>query len=260
LRLHDPQEPLRHYSAQPIPLPGQDAAWSFDFGEVPAGKYVLLPPAASPYAWDPPLREVDGTDLSANFQRLDGEPLRSIRVRAVDAATGVRMERVRATLLVDRYGMGTRHAAQLEDELEPQATGYDGTPWPPFAADLPVHWLVEHDGYLAVQGDEDAFRQEHGEWILDVRLAPAWRATFWIGTRNAQGTREAVEGARLVTHAGRELGQSLADGLLHLELSYDPGRVHLQIDGWRVREWTGFRRGKPVEVRALYEVWLEREP
>jgi hypothetical protein len=49
----------------------------------------------------------------------------------------------------------------------------------------------------------------------------------------------------------------LTDGFLHLDLSYDPGRLRVEAEGWRVREWKGFRRGKPTAALDLYEIWLE---
>ena len=261
VRLHDAADPARCFLASPSRDPGGDGL-RFDFGEVPRGEYVLLPPAGDPSAWQPAHVRIQDDERALRLERLDGAPARRLRLRAFDRDTGERLERFQSVLLFDRYGLGMRETARLETaptaaRPAPRATTFDGSPWPPFAADVPLHWLVERDGYLAARGDRRALRQEGEDWVLEVQLAPAWRATFWVGTLDHGGRRRPVGGVSLTTHAGRELGRSLDDGLLYLDLSYDPGRLELAADGWRVREWTGFRRGKPVRALEPYEIWLE---
>lgn len=257
MRLRSLEDPSRLYLSTPVDMETDIRTRSFTFVDVPEGEYVLLPPLDSPFAWEPASRVITCSEHSADFERQDGVATRSVRVRAFDARTGAQLSHFSTIFLVDRFGQGVRAAAELELGLKPRPTEFDGASWSPHAIDLPVHWLVECEGFLAVQGDESEFRRDGDDWLLEVSLDPAWRATFWAGTLDERGRRISLEGVRLVTHAGRELGRTLGDGFLHLDLSYDPGRLRVEAEGWSVRDWSGFWRGRPKEPLDLYEVWLE---
>lgn len=259
LRLQRVDDTAEAYFATPRSDGEAPGSMSFDFGEVPSAAYVLLPPVESPFAWDPPFLELETTDLAARLECVDGKPTRDIRVRAFDSETGERIESFRATLLVDRYNAGVRRAVELEQQLRPREASFDSTPWPAFDIDLPAIWLIEADGYLAAQGDQRNLLLDGEQWLLEVQLAPAWSATFWAGTLDEKGWRQPIEGVRLLTATGQELGRTLSDGLLYLEFNYDPGRLQLDADGWQLLEWEGFTRGRPSADLELYEIWFEAE-
>ncbi len=259
LRRIDETSPPWVVEAQPQPLDGAPAGGGlrFDFGDVPEGRYLLLPPVDSAFRWDPPLLRVNSGTDDLRLLRLDGSPTRRVRLRVRDEATGEPLDGCRSVILVERYELDLRATAELDAGGVAHAFDFDESPWPAIDSRLPVHWLIEREGYLAAQGDESAFLWDAGAWRLDVDLRPSWKAALWVGTRDATGAAIPVPDAKLVTTKGRELGRTLGDGLLYLDLAYDPGRVRVEYEGWRVKEWTGFRRGRPIEERELYEVWLE---
>lgn len=257
LRLSSTSNPKREFVVIPTSDPAFPGTLLFDFGLVPEDEYILLPPLDSPFLWEPRLRRISSTSSSASMECLDGGVLHQVLVRASDSESGEPILSCRATLLINRYGLETRIAAGLERGLEPRDVRYGESPWNPVALDVPLHWLVECEGYMAVQGSREDLVREGGDWVIDVRLSPSWRASFWMGTFDDQGDPVPVEGVALLTAGDRELGRSLADGFIHIELSYDPGRLHVQLEGLGVREWEGFTRGKRSSIMDVHRIWLE---
>lgn len=256
LRLRSCEDPDVTFFAEARRAASQAGEGTFDFGSVPVGEYWLLPPLESSYAWDPPARRVNTAERDLLLQRLDGEATRPVRVRAFDRESGQPIEQFETIFLIDRYGKGMRRAAEIELGIHGRNTSFDSSPWPPLAPDLPVRWLVECEGYKAQQGERRDLRREGDHWVLDVNLDPAWRATFWMGYRDGEGRPLPLERAKLMTVGGRELGRTLADGFLHLELNHDPGRLRAESKGMTLKQWKGFRRGLPIADLDLYELWF----
>jgi hypothetical protein len=230
---------------------------TFHFEGVPFGEYELFPPMDDGLPWEPRNLRVSVPARDLVLTCRDDVAARALRVEAYDRESGEPLAEVGVCVLVDRYRLGKEAALALgpAPRALPLAFGASAARVPEGA---PVLWLVECPGYLSAQGDETDLRATPAGWLVRVRLAPAWRADLTVGQLES-GAFTPLAGARLVTVGGSLLGTSDRDGRLYLELSYDPGRVRLELDGWRVRRWEGFRNGRRIDPDGPHGVWMARE-
>lgn len=225
---------------------------------LPAGTWTAVPRGDGPWPFDPPRAEFAVPGPGPRFVRQDAEEPLDVRVRARDER-GRRIERVRVALLVDRYGLGKRAAFAADPRIVAVELDRDGRLPAAVLAGQDFHWLVEADGRASSYGAARDARRSGDHVEIDVLLAPAWRAEFWCAGPDARGVVRPIEGARLATIRGRELGRSLADGRIVLELPYDPGQLALELEGWRTAAWEGFANGRRRAELPVHRVLLERE-
>jgi hypothetical protein len=239
------------------PLTDEQGATMFAFDDVPFGEYELVPPMDDGLPWEPPSLRIAVPARGLVLTSRDDVAARELVVEAYDRESGEPLAEIAACVLVDRYRLGKQAALALgpEPRARSLAFGARATRVPEGA---PLFWLVECPGYLSAQGDGRDLRATADGWLLRVRLAPAWRADLMIGHLDS-ATFTPLAGARLVTVGGSQLGTSDEHGRLYLELSYDPGRLRLELDGWRVQRWEGFRTGRLVDPGGLHRVWMARE-
>jgi hypothetical protein len=224
------------------------------------GEWELKPPMRDGFAWDPPsvrVRVEPGGRARAVFTCQDDVALVPVAFRVRDA-DGRALERFRAVVLSDRYRLGVREAAAFEPDLAPRDARF-GEPCARVPDRFPVAWVVEAEGHRSHTGRLRDLVLEDGVLVGDVRLERAWRLDLWVGTRDADGRERALPGAVLRTVGGKELGRTLGDGELALELLYDPGRVVLELDGWRVERIEGFAFGQRRLELERHRAWLVRD-
>ncbi len=256
--LVDPEHPEITFRAEPVvEVVGESVSATFRFEDVPAGRYDLIPPMRDGFAWSPPRIRVTGQSGDHEFECRDDVPAYDLGFRVFDRSTGQPLDDARASFLIDRYSIGKEAALR---------TGFDGDPRPlVFGAvalrgipeGVPAHWIVEHEGYRVAGGDA---RETRGgrERIVDVYLERAWTASFRIHGVAQHGRAVPLSGVRLETVGGSLLGTSLQDGSLTVELSYDPGRVRLVLEGWTVTGWEGFFMGRRLRELDEHAVRMER--
>ena len=231
----------------------------FRFEHVAAGEYDLLPPHGDAFAWEPSELRVRSPADGLVLTCLDDVATYDVVVRAHDAATGRPVERLRACFVVDRTGEGRGAAVERQGgttEARPLRSGAVGVTAVP--VDLELFWLVEADGYRARLGDRTALRGSGAVRALELELVPTWRARIVALGAGARGSSAPLAGARIVTTGGSVLGETGADGALFLELTYDPGRLEVLLDGWSLVRIDGFADG--VRVAELEEHTAVLEP
>ena len=233
---------------------GSDGA-TFAFEALPAGEYELFAPADG-RAWQPARLLVAVPGPEVVLVRRDEVPARPVVFRARDTESGEPIARLRVAYVVDPDRRGKR-AALLEQGAPRAVDLARDEPALELARGADLHWVVEADGRRSAFGDASALARDGDALVANVRLEPSWRAE--LALVDARGAPLAVEGARLVTAGGRTLATSLADGRMQLELAYDPGELRLEVDGWRVERWEGFRWGKRRSELGVHRVWVERE-
>jgi len=235
-----------------------EEGYTFRFDRVPQGEYELTPPMQDGFAWSP--RSVRATCPGPAVQLLclDDVATRQLVFRPRASESGAPIERFRVAVLVDRYRLGTCAASAFDPHLVPREASFGEVTWR-VPEGLALSWVVEAEGRTSVQGVRRDLRiDRQGRLVADVVLEPSWRARLWIGTRDAQGRALPLCAARVRTVGGALLGESLSDGEAWIELVYDPGRLTVELQGWRVADWEGFLFGRRCAELPLHRVWLER--
>lgn len=231
----------------------------FRFEAVPPGEYELFPPMEDALAWDPPSLVLTVPGSTVRFTCRDDAPLMEVALRAVDDDTGLRIARFHAAILLDRYDLGRRKATAIEPHprwIEARAGEalFDGIP-----RNMRGWWLVECEGRRSAWGELADLGRDGARLCREARLAPAWTCRLWIGAADERGRTIALNGARIQTSGGKLLATSLEDGDALIDLLYDPGRLSIELDGWRVKRWEGFTRGKLRTPLDVHRVWMERD-
>lgn len=265
---HVPRGPVRIVASDdptfvvevfPVPDPDRSGAWSFRCEALAPGTYVVIPPMEDAFTWSPPLLDATVPCRELAFTCLDGVPSGDIVLRAVEDESGHPIERFTATLLLDRRALGRRAALAFEPGARRASSEHGEARFTGLPRDARGWWLVEAEGRASSWGELTALCEMGNARLETVRLARAWRASFWIGTRDESGRPIGLEHAQVRTRGGTLLTQSLAGGEALLDLLFDPGRLEVVLPGWRVARMEGFRNGKRVEPLELHRVWLVRD-
>jgi hypothetical protein len=211
------------------------------------------------FAWNPPFAVVTSPCRALAFTCVDDVPVTEIVLRAVESETGRAIAPVRATILLDRYGLGRKRALALEPhalhvEAPAGEARFSGIP-----AGMTGWWLVEADGQRSAWGELAELTRRAGRLETEARLEPAWTAHLWIVTRDEFGDVRPLPGARILTRGGATLAQSLESGEAFLDLLFDPGRIGVELAGWRVASMEGFANGKLRQRLDVHRIWMVRE-
>lgn len=232
--------------------------YGFSFEGLEAGQYQLSPPMGDAFAWSPASLVVSVPGERVSFTCLDDVDTIDVVLAAYDASTSRRIDHFEGVLLLDRYGLGRAAALELEGDVVRRASSAGLVTFRGIPRGMRGWWLVEHAGSSSAWGELDDLRAEGDHVGGVVRLQPGWTTRLWIGTRDAEGRAVPLSGARVSTRSGKPLATSLPDGRVFLDLAYDPGRIAIELDGWKVESWDGFSGGKLRRTLDLHRVWLER--
>lgn len=263
---HGPRGPVRIRSVEDptfefeVPAHPVDAGtWSFRCDALAPGTYEVFPPMEDCFAWSPASAVVSTPSAALTFVCRDDMPTGPVRLRAFDADTGLALQRFEAVLLLDRYDAGRLAALRIEPRSL-RAEGVNGEAvFPSVPRVANGWWLVEAEGRASSWGSLSDLHR-HGAALEDeVRLARAWSARFWVGTRDEFGMARPLANARFETCRGRLLSTSLDAGEAVLDLLFDPGRIQVVLPGWRVSGIEGFANGRRQQHRDLHRVWMIRE-
>jgi len=225
---------------------------------LPVGEYIVKPPVVDGRPWEPRSLRVQVPGPKVTFTYRDDLPTRELVLRAYDEQTGNPIEAFRVVVLVDRYRLGIRRAAAFEPELAACAARFDEVV-ARVPDGFPLAWVVEAEGHRSQQGGRTELVLEQGRLVGEVHLPPSWKTRLWFGTRDDTGRPVPLLGVRVRTSGGKLLGTSLGDGEVRLELLYDPGRLAVELDGWRVMSWEGYFFGRRRAELDPHRVWMERE-
>lgn len=209
-------------------------------------EYELLAPVPSRGVWREP-----SLTLTAPFEEVrlhldDRLPGFELGFRVFAATTREPLADFQALALPDPRELGSRRALELRPDPVPRSAAFDE----PAFRDLPgvgvTYWMIEAEGYRSARGDTRADTTA-GRVILDVFLERSFEVTFVATTLDGSGSEVPLEGVAVRTAGGTLLGETLADGRLFLSLAYDPGRLEVHREGWRVVSWDGFRAGRRID-------------
>jgi hypothetical protein len=226
---------------------------------LPRARVEIVPPSSGATAWDPPSVFADAGSAQVVFTaRNVNVESENVTLRAVDSASGARIERFRAHVVVDRLGRGRKAAV----ELDGGGLVCDARDGAAVFASIPRGtrgwWLVEADGRQSAWGELSDLERVSGGRAQTVPLARAWTCAFEFSARDELGRMSPLRGVHVRTRGGSELATSLGDGVAFLDLTYDPGELVLALDGWRVADWEGFAGGERRDVLDVHHVLLER--
>lgn len=243
--------------ARSFDTPLVDGAFAFE--ALPRGRWEILPPLDDGFAWSPPSARVEADGASAlAFERRDQLRSRRVRVRARESAGGARVPELRFALLPDRSGSGKRAALDYQGEPQLRSVPFDDTGYAALPLGTACFWVAERDGFLSARGTQAELREEDGDWLLELELAPSWRTHLFV-LGDEDGALVPLGGVELVTAGGKALAASFEDGRIDLELAYEPGRLSIVLPGWRVESWEGWSRGYPRSALDPHRVVLVRE-
>jgi RNA polymerase sigma factor (sigma-70 family) len=260
VQLVDASDPTRCFRAEPecTRRDGRTHA-SFAFQGIPHGTYTLYPPTTDGFAWDPPQLQLELPSPPVFLICRDDVPAHDIGFEVYDQDTGEPIEAFRGVVLVDRYGLGKRDALARAFDDRPLELEFGGVAKQSLPEGLDSWWMIEADGYRAALGDAADFHGQGSLRLAEVYLVRAWRCDLQIYSYDPSGGTEPLAGVDVRTIGGSHLGTSLADGCVYLELGYDPGRLQLQREGWRVHSWEGFWRGRRFRVLDRHFVCMVPE-
>jgi hypothetical protein len=190
----------------------------FAFEDVPAGRYELELYAEDNRPWEPGRMEVSVPAEGLEFFCEDGAPAFDLIFRAVDAATGERVESLRS--LVWRGDP----ADEVLLDFDPLHHMYAAVP-----ADTSLHWVVRAEGYLIVEGDESAGRLVDGTRVVELALHRGWSRLF----RVVSPEWDVMAGVELVAD-GVSVGVTDARGLVRIERASPPETLELRSEGHSV--------------------------
>jgi hypothetical protein len=231
----------------------------FRFDAVPPGEYELFPPMGDAFAWEPASIVLDVPGRAPLFTCRDDVALTDVVLRAIDAGTGEAIERFHAAIVLDRQGAGRRKALALEPgPLHAEARAGEAT-FGGIPRGMDGWWLVECEGRASAWGRLDELRESGARRTGEPRLERAWTCRMWVGAMGEDGRAAGLSGARILTSNGKLLASSLEGGDAQLDLLYDPGRIAIDLPGWRVASIEGFARGKLRTPMDVHRVWMERE-
>lgn len=260
VRLVSVEDPLITLTTNAIRDPASSAGeFVFRFDAVAPGTYEIVPPMDDAFAWNPPFASVTTPCRMITLTCRDDALVNDVALRAVESDTGRPIEHVRAMILLDRYDFGRKHALALEPRVLQGETRAGEVVFEDIPVGMSGWWLVEADGRRSAWGELNALSRRAGRLETETRLDGAWTAHMWIGTRDELGQVRALAGARVVTRGGDCLARSLESGDALIDLLFDPGRIHVELPGWRVANMEGFVNGKLRQQLDVHRVWMSRE-
>jgi len=237
----------------------RDGVYSFAIESLAPGTYTIYPPMDDGFAWSPAYVTSTVPSLPIVFTCRDDVEARDVALRARRADDGSALKNLRATILLDRYGAGRKQAIAIEPRVLLDETSTGEALFRNIPSDMRGWWLVEADGCASAWGELSALTRSNGRSETTAALEAGWTARFWIGTRDEFGREIGIENARIVTRGGTCLATSSEDGIAYLDLLYDPGRLRVELPGWRMVTMEGFANGKLASRRVSHRVWLERQ-
>jgi hypothetical protein len=184
---------------------------SFRFDDLPPGPYAIAVRADDFTRWRMQSETVMPGELDLRLQRRDGEPAADLELRAVDAATGARIDAFDAFVRLDGDDRQAKVLAATRGRLVLANVPLDAA----------IEWVVRAAGHAPLRGDRRAL-------AAPARLVPGWGNTL----RCVDRAGRPVPGVAL-TIDGRPAGATDARGGLSLRAEQRPQRLLLAGAGHR---------------------------
>lgn len=236
------------------------ARLSFEFEDLPAGRYVLRVHALDGYEYEPERLELDAPAEGLCIARRDAGPTFDLRFQVRDAASGERIEDFEVLIGSGDWGLGSSRR------------GFD-RPIARVPADAPLRWMLYAEGYAPRYGDETAFGGAGDARAALVRLERGWGAELVVLDRRdlpepwEESDAErvllarrapALAGVRVLCD-GEHVATTDAEGRARLFAAAEPARIELVREGWRLLPSPTFRKGAIEDGARHVLLWMGPE-
>lgn len=206
------------------------------FAELGSGSYSVSCCTVDAVPVEGRLRVVSPPNESVDFHVDDGRPLRELRLRPIDEATGEALESYRVYF----------HAEGNVEILEP---GTSSAPWMREVSEgVDFRWRVHAPGYRAASGNQSDFTSDHQ---LEVALTHGFSAVVNLNSIESMRSLAGVE----VFADGISVAWTDADGFAYLEFDRRPTEITVDPTLWTIYSDDTFRS----DLAGALADWNEQE-
>ncbi len=222
----------------------------FEFENVPAGRFELSVSTSQGFPCSPTAIQIAAPAAGVVFACNDDIPLRTYRLRVVDAES---LEPV-SSWFARVSSMG----------VDPSANWSSNRSLLQMTEGAQFEWRVFAEGYLSGLGTDRDFVPEGDESTATCALPRGFGARLTVEAWTGMAELAEVTVRRVTTRWGGPVlagAQILADGvhvatsdergIAEIELPSEPERIEVRLAGWRVVDSYGFRNGRGLFRRAL---------